>query len=825
MPSLPSANMAELSDEMLDTIKEEKPPLDFVTDEFKEVEIFPEFDVRIKVKEEPRDEINNWETEIKSAVYLDVDCNVKEEPGYLGFPEEQSNAREDQLKPELGELVPVQTRPALLINAAHQLPTSRSRRKPRRPLKMVAGMNGVINGSECEQPRQKNTPVSGWTGAKAGDEKVDTIKQENPSLEYVTDDLNGSEIFPEFDVTRNVKEEPMDETNGCEADIKSEVHLDADCQVKDEPGLENFPGEQSNVREDQLKSELGEPVPVQTRPALLINAAHQLPTPRSRRKLRRPLKMVARKNGAINGSECEQPSRKKSPVSGRTWEQRGGEKVDMIKEKKPSIEYVIDNLKGSEIFPEFGVKINVKEEPLDEIDGCETEIKSEVYLDVDCHVKEEPGLEGFPEEQSNVMEDQLKTELEVPVQHPPVLLFKAPLQPPSVLRSILQKPPKMVPCAFGAKKDSKCEPQESTAISGRAVVKVDDQMYVHTKPERKAMSVLKTYLSDRLQSSVAGNAGSAKCAQFSPTNQMTLRPFVSDEIKGVGPKCDKIPQTDERGPNNAALGNHGNVQHQVGKKSQDQESPGPFGDNNRKRCVVEETVNLKCQISRAIVENRNRDIRTLLDGETADMVKIDPYAARPKKDQLAAYYYKFMRHDPQKLYKCLICGKMSKTRRSMEKHVRSHSIESMRSRVSKNNFVCIECGKSLRKKESLEEHMRLHTGEQPYSCKLCDARFTWKVGLQNHMCKEHGEPMPFQCPYCNKPCSTHPHLRSHMKTHSVVRPFPCTLCSKTFKTKLYLDRHNLTHSETKSYQCHVCGELFSQLRSLNLHLKIHGGVK
>ena len=48
-------------------------------------------------------------------------------------------------------------------------------------------------------------------------------------------------------------------------------------------------------------------------------------------------------------------------------------------------------------------------------------------------------------------------------------------------------------------------------------------------------------------------------------------------------------------------------------------------------------------------------------------------------------------------------------------------------------FKCTHCEKSLKRETALRAHERQHMGEKPFSCTACDAKFTSKHGLHQHM--------------------------------------------------------------------------------------------
>ena len=98
------------------------------------------------------------------------------------------------------------------------------------------------------------------------------------------------------------------------------------------------------------------------------------------------------------------------------------------------------------------------------------------------------------------------------------------------------------------------------------------------------------------------------------------------------------------------------------------------------------------------------------------------------------------------------------------------------------------CETSSEDKSVTEDHLK----HRPFSCEMCDKRFTQKCNLVTHM-RLHTGDKPYKCEFCDKRFTQKGNLDAHIKTHTKEKPFQCTLCPKTFAFKSSLQAHHRGH--------------------------------
>ncbi|VEN59814.1 unnamed protein product [Callosobruchus maculatus] len=213
-------------------------------------------------------------------------------------------------------------------------------------------------------------------------------------------------------------------------------------------------------------------------------------------------------------------------------------------------------------------------------------------------------------------------------------------------------------------------------------------------------------------------------------------------------------------------------------------------------------------------------------------------------------------HRADNMFPCPMCQYKTMRRTSFMVHINYVHLK-------KFSYFCETCGKGFNDALLAKEHHNEHLGIKPFVCVVCEKSFTFSRYLYTHQVRSHrvgieGQLLPNQCFYCNKVFSkvetlekhykqrhlnTAPHekkhlcdtcgkgfsqknkLQIHYRVHTGVKPYSCSYCEKSFTKKDYLVMHERVHSGEKPYRCRFCGKCFSQGAPLRIHLRTHTGER
>ncbi|XP_029621684.1 zinc finger protein 189-like [Salmo trutta] len=83
----------------------------------------------------------------------------------------------------------------------------------------------------------------------------------------------------------------------------------------------------------------------------------------------------------------------------------------------------------------------------------------------------------------------------------------------------------------------------------------------------------------------------------------------------------------------------------------------------------------------------------------------------------------------------------------------------------------------------------------------------------------------FLCMFCNKGFSCLQKVEIHQRVHTGVKPFSCTQCHMSFAQACTLKRHQRVHTGEKPFSCTQCHMCFAQAGDLKRHQRVHTGER
>jgi len=160
---------------------------------------------------------------------------------------------------------------------------------------------------------------------------------------------------------------------------------------------------------------------------------------------------------------------------------------------------------------------------------------------------------------------------------------------------------------------------------------------------------------------------------------------------------------------------------------------------------------------------------------------------------------------------CAKCHKLFDNKRTFNNHICPRVFKRSR---------CAPCGKVFQLPSSLKTHkVRCKTRTLCYVCGKNVRNITQH--LLTHYPQKRGKAI-FKCAQCNKPFSYMTNLKRHItEVHSIEVRYRCQYCSKGFKSKHNLQVHERIHVGVKKHVCNICEKPFLEKSYLKKHLRVH----
>ncbi|XP_041780525.1 zinc finger protein 84-like [Anopheles merus] len=161
---------------------------------------------------------------------------------------------------------------------------------------------------------------------------------------------------------------------------------------------------------------------------------------------------------------------------------------------------------------------------------------------------------------------------------------------------------------------------------------------------------------------------------------------------------------------------------------------------------------------------------------------------------------------------CIICGQLCCTLKHLMHHERTHSEPS---------YSCADCGKEFVHEMQLRNHREAKhldkNARKKYVCDVCGKELLAKVSLRKHTLVMHSGERPYACNLCDARFQIKAYLTSHMAVHN--RLHTCGNCDKSFPCQKALIEHMRSHTGELAEKCPLCPAMFRQKNSVRKHLK------
>ncbi|CAB3255043.1 unnamed protein product [Arctia plantaginis] len=150
-----------------------------------------------------------------------------------------------------------------------------------------------------------------------------------------------------------------------------------------------------------------------------------------------------------------------------------------------------------------------------------------------------------------------------------------------------------------------------------------------------------------------------------------------------------------------------------------------------------------------------------------------------------------IKHSDTRNYYCVECDKSFKSESILKTHLKTTAIHVNYKELP---LSCSHCEKRFSNRRDVERHMnRIHLNVKPFRCDRCDKAYVNSWGLKDHQRFIHEgykRPLQFPCPMCDKVFDRNQILKIHIRTHTGERPYICSKCPAKFSQASILRTHD-----------------------------------
>ena len=181
-----------------------------------------------------------------------------------------------------------------------------------------------------------------------------------------------------------------------------------------------------------------------------------------------------------------------------------------------------------------------------------------------------------------------------------------------------------------------------------------------------------------------------------------------------------------------------------------------------------------------------------------------------------------------KPYQCCHCSARFSHAPTLDQHQRRHQ--------RKYSHFCSVCTKGFYTSGDRNRHSNVHNKHSPFSCELCDNKYSRKFSLKMHLMRDHFSSLKgeksrvnntdktestkprqlLKCMYCDKMVKC---LRAHELKHIRKKFYPCKICSSVFTEISTLRQHYKAHKNNNINFCHICKQHFGKREQLASHIR------